>query len=91
MANIHIKRNHDLGLSEAKQRVDQIASSLQDKLDAKWAWKGNKLSFTRSGASGSVDVADDSVEFNIKLGLMLTPLKGKVESAINEELDKALV
>jgi len=90
MANIHIKRNHNLGLNEAKQRMDQIAGSLQDKLDAKWAWKGNQLSFTRSGASGSVNVADDSVEFNIKLGLMLTPLKGKVESAINEELDKAL-
>ena len=90
MANIHIKREHHLGLNEARERVDHIASSLQDKLEAKWAWKGNQLSFNRSGASGTVDVGENFVEFNVKLGLMLSPLKGKIESTLNEEIEKAL-
>ena len=91
MANIHIKRAHQLGLNEARARVDHIASSLQDKLEANWAWQGNRLSFNRSGASGTVDVEDNFIEFNVKLGLLLTPLKGKIESTLNEEIEKALV
>ncbi len=91
MANIKIKRQHHLGRDSARQKVEEIASSLQEKLNAKWAWKGDSLTFQRSGASGSVDVGDDYVEFNVKLGMLLTPMKGAIENAIQEKVDKTLV
>ncbi len=91
MANINIKRGHHLGRKIARERVEEIANSLQDKLNAKWSWQGDSLSFKRSGASGLVDVGDDFVEFNVKLSMLLTPMKGTIEQAIKEEVDKALV
>ncbi len=90
MANIKIRRQHKLGRDVARKKVDEIAASLQDKLKAKWSWSGDSLSFQRSGASGSVDVGDDYVEFNVKLGMLLTPMKGVIEDAIQQKVDKAL-
>jgi putative polyhydroxyalkanoate system protein len=90
MANIHIKREHNLGQIEARERVNKIASSLQDKLEATMSWKGDTLNFKRSGATGSLDVGENQIDCNVKLGMLLTPLKGMIESALNEEIDKAL-
>lgn len=90
MANIHIKKRHHLGHDEARDRVEQIARELKKKLNADYAWKGNSLHFKRSGASGHIDLKDDVIEIRIKLGMVLAPMKGKIESAITEQLDLAL-
>lgn len=90
MANINIRRQHHLGRDVARQKVEEIAKSLQSKLNAEWAWQGDQLTFQRSGASGSVEVGDDFVEFKVKLGLLLTPMKSSIESAIQEHVDQSL-
>lgn len=90
MAKINIKRRHTLGRDLARQRVEAVANNLQDKLHATWSWKGDSLCFERSGASGSVEVGDDFVEFNIKLSMLLSPLKGTIEDTIKQQVDEAL-
>ncbi len=90
MENINIKRQHSLGRTTARDRVQEIANSLQNKLKAKWTWDGDSLNFQRSGASGSVIVGDDFVEFKVKLGLLLSPMKGTIEAAIQQQLDRSL-
>ncbi|MGD8588889.1 MAG: polyhydroxyalkanoic acid system family protein [Chromatiales bacterium] len=90
MARIHIKRQHNLGRDVARQRVEKVANDLQDRLSATWSWQGDSLCFERSGASGAVQVGDDFVEFEIKLGILLSPLKGTIEQSIEQQVDKAL-
>lgn len=90
MANIHIRRKHDLGIESARKRVEQVAKSLESELNAKYEWKGNSLLFQRSGASGTINVGDDRVDLDIKLGMMLSPMKGKIEESVRQKLDAAL-
>ena len=90
MSSIHIKRRHQLPRAELRKRVEHLAEDLKSKLNADYAWKGDSLRFKRSGASGSIDIAEDAIELKIKLGLMLTPMKGKIEVTIREYLDLAL-
>ena len=90
MANIHIKQQHHLAHDDARKRVEEIAIDLKKKLNADYAWKGDSLQFSRSGASGSIELSDDLIELKIKLGMMLAPMKGKIETAIREKLDQAL-
>lgn len=90
MANIHIKQQHNLAHDEARKRVEEIARDLKKKLNTDYAWKGESLRFKRSGASGSIDLSDEFIELNIKLGMLLAPMKGKIESAIKEKLELAL-
>jgi putative polyhydroxyalkanoate system protein len=90
MSNIHIKRRHRVPRDELRKRVERLAQDLKAKLNADYAWKGDSLRFKRSGASGSIDIAEDAIELNIKLGLMLSPMKGKIEESIKKNLDLAL-
>jgi putative polyhydroxyalkanoate system protein len=90
MAKIHIKRRHALAHDEARQRLEEIASELKKKLKADYAWKGDSLQFKRSGASGRIDLSDQVIDINIKLGMVLAPMKGKIEATIKEKLDLAL-
>ena len=81
MANIHIKKNHRL----------ELADKLAKDLSAEYKWEKNNLVFKRSGASGIVRIGEQQVEVEVKLGLMLSPLKGSIEKSITEYLDKKLV
>lgn len=90
MAKIHIKRLHKLPRDEARARVEEIAESLKKKLDAEYAWKGDSLRFHRSGASGSIDLGDGYIDLNIKLSMLLVPMKGKIEQSIRENINAAL-
>lgn len=91
MANIHIERNHTLGLEAAKERLEGIAQHLKQELEADYRWHGDTLHFTRSGASGTIDVGDDQVVLDVKLSFALGLLKGTIEQTIEREIDQALV
>ena len=90
MASIHIKKAHHLSKEEAKQRVDGIAKDLQKKLHVDCQWKGDSLLFKRSGATGAIKLGQGFVEVKIKLGVMLTPMKAKIESSIKNNIDTYL-
>jgi putative polyhydroxyalkanoate system protein len=90
MANIRIKRNHTLGIEDARTEVEKIAESLKSEIQADYTWSGNKLLFQRSGASGTIDVGADYIDLDVKLGMALSLLKGTIEESINNKLDAAL-
>lgn len=90
MANIHITRKHNLSHKKAREKVEEIAKDLQGKLGASYHWEGDSLRFHRSGASGSIDVGKDVVEVNVKLAMLLAPMKGIIENSIHDGFDVAL-
>lgn len=90
MAHIFIERNHSLGLEPARAKAEQLAERLAQQYQVKYRWVGNRLEFKRSGAEGSIEVADASVAVRLKLGLLLSALGSSIEREIEQTLDKAL-
>ncbi len=90
MAMIKIKRKHSMGQKKACEKVETIAQKLQKDLDAEYHWEGSALVFSRTGASGKITVRESDLDVEVKLGMLLSALKGKVEQTLNEELDKQL-
>ena len=90
MAVIKVTRKHALGTKKARSRVEAIAKKLKEELDADYHWEGSTLQFRRKGASGQIDVKDKEVAIEIKLGMLLSPLKGKIEKTITDEIDQHL-
>jgi putative polyhydroxyalkanoate system protein len=90
MASIKIKRKHSLSHAEVVKAVQNLADELSEKLDADYEWEGDNLTFKRSGASGKVSVGKQDLEVDIKLSMLLTPLKGKIEQTVNDYLDENL-
>lgn len=90
MSRITIHRPHQLGLDAAKARAEQLAERLAKDYDVNYRWCGDALEFKRSGADGRIEVSDDSVAVELRLGLALSLMSSKIKSEIERTLDKSL-
>jgi len=90
MARIHIRRPHTLGLSEARAQVERLRAALERDLGARSHWQGDALHFHRPGASGRIAVGADFVDLDLRLGLLLAPLKGGIAQAVHQRLDAVI-
>jgi putative polyhydroxyalkanoate system protein len=88
MPKIDIRRPHQLSRDEARAVVDKVAARMREKFGIEGHWQGDTLSFSRSGASGSIAVADDAIQVKVELGMMLSPLRGMIEQEIHRKLDE---
>lgn len=55
-----------------------------------YRWSGDALHFDRPGVSGQFQVNDKHVKVDVKLGLLLSGLKGKIEQELAQYLDQYL-
>jgi putative polyhydroxyalkanoate system protein len=90
MSKIHVTRSHSIGLEGAREEVERIAQRVQEEFGADYAWDGDTLHFSRSGVHGRITVTEDSLDLTIKLGLLLTAMKGQIEERIVQKIDQRL-
>jgi putative polyhydroxyalkanoate system protein len=90
MPDIALKRSHQLGLKGAKAAADKMAEKLAEKFDLSGDWKGNVLSFTRPGVNGTLAITETEMALEVTLGFLLKAMKGPIEKAVIENLDKVL-
>ena len=82
-----IRREHTLGVEEAKRRVDQVAEELGGKLNLTSRWEGNDLRVDGRGVTGRIVVEADSVEVQVTVGLPMLMLREPIRVAIEESID----
>lgn len=82
-----IRREHTLGVEEAKRRVDQVAEELGGKLNLTSRWEGNDLRVDGRGVTGRIVVEADSVEVHVTVGLPMLMLREPIRVAIEESID----
>ena len=92
MADIHIQRDHTLGLAEARKIAFKWAEQAEEKFDMECTYEEGKtedlVSFTRSGVNGTLTVTKDSFELQAKLGFLLGAFT--IETEIVKNLDALL-
>jgi len=94
VADIHIVREHGLGLERARKLAFRWAEVAEKKLDMDCTYEEGKLSdlvsFSRPGASGDLKVTKNRFELSARLGLLLGVFKAKIEGEIVRNLDELL-
>ena len=88
MADIDLKRVHNLGMKSARVAADKMAEDLGKKFGLKGAWSGNTLNFERPGVSGMLAITDKDLHLTVSLGFLLKAMRGSLEGAVTRELDK---
>jgi len=94
VADIHIVREHALGLAGARKLAFRWAEVAEKKLEMECTYEEGKTSdvvgFKRPGASGELKVTKDRFVLDARLGLLLGVFKGRIESEIVKNLDQLL-
>jgi putative polyhydroxyalkanoate system protein len=94
MADIHIRREHTLGLPAAQALARRWTEQAETEFDMRCTPVSEggceEVHFTRSGVSGTLRVAPDHFELEAKLGFLLAAFKDRIESEIVKNLDRLL-
>jgi putative polyhydroxyalkanoate system protein len=90
MDAIVIRRRHGMRRTGARRLADQMAQRLRDQFGGSYAWRGDALHFVRAGARGVVAVTARDVEIRLELGLLLSPLRSRIEREIQSVLAERL-
>jgi putative polyhydroxyalkanoate system protein len=88
MNAIVVQRSHHLGVVKAKRLAEMMARRLRDEYGGTYAWDGNTLAFRRTGASGAVTVTGEGLEVRVEIGLLLMPLRSRIEREIQAFCDE---
>jgi putative polyhydroxyalkanoate system protein len=92
--DIHITRDHDLGLPAARKLAFRWAEEAEERLGMACVYEEGRTSdlvtFTRSGINGELKVTKNRFELDARLGLLLGAFKDRIETEIVANLDKLL-
>jgi putative polyhydroxyalkanoate system protein len=90
MADVRVERRHALPKAQARALAERALAELARRYRAETEWHGDVLRFQAPGAAGEVRLSDAEIRVDVKLGLLLRPLKARIEQRIAEHLDRAL-
>ena len=94
MPDIHIHREHHLGLPAARKIAFSWAEKAEEKFDMECVYEEGDtedlLTFTRSGVKGTLLVDAKQFEMKAQLGFLFGAFKDRIESEIGEQLDALL-
>ena len=94
MSDIHIHRQHQLGLPEARRVAVQWIEKAQKKLALQCTVvegeTSDTMAFTGSGVTGELRVEADQFTVDAKLGFMLAMFSASIEAEIARNLDALL-
>lgn len=97
MPKFNVTVPHSLAREEATRRLDQFVQVLQEKFqeqvsDLEQTWEGDDLNFRFKTygiqLSGKITVTDDALVMDGELPFTAMMFKGKIESAIREQLER---
>ena len=94
MADLHIVREHTLGLVAARKIAVQWVEQAQGEFGMACTYEQgealDEVRFARSGVQGSLKVSCDVFELQAKLGFLLSAFKGAIEAEIVKNLETLL-
>jgi putative polyhydroxyalkanoate system protein len=94
LPDLHITREHALGLPAARKLAFKWAETAEERFDMECTYEEGKTSdlvtFTRAGVDGELKVTKDKFVLDARLGFLLGAFKDRIESEIVKNLDELL-
>jgi putative polyhydroxyalkanoate system protein len=94
LPDLHITREHALGLPAARKLAFKWAETAEERFDMECTYEEGKTSdlvtFTRAGVDGELKVTKDKFVLDARLGFLLGAFKDRIEGEIVKNLDELL-
>jgi putative polyhydroxyalkanoate system protein len=90
VAKIRIEHETNHSSAEIREKVNEVMAKVEERFGIKGEWSGDTYRFKRSGMDGSAEVSDGKVVIAMNLGMMLSPLKGRIRDEMLAKLKEGL-
>ena len=88
MSDIQMRRAHGLPPQEVQARIEKLAGKLADRLGGTWCWEGQEAVCEARGAKARVGYDETSISMNVKLPMLLRPMRSRLEAKIDEYFEE---
>jgi putative polyhydroxyalkanoate system protein len=88
VSTIDIHAYHKLSHEDALNAADELSIDLSKKFGIDYGWEDEVIHFERPGVNGQIQVQDNELRIQAKLGFMLMMLKGPIEQEIFRYLEE---
>ena len=90
MSTIIVEREHQLGRAGARDKAQALAERLAEKYAVTYQWHGDTLALRRAVAEGTIVVDDSRIYIKLRLGVLFSALRGRIQREMEAALDKRL-
>ena len=94
MADLHIVREHTLGLAKARKIAFKWAEQAEAEFDMDCVYtegdEADEVTFSRTGVKGTLEVDASRFELRVQLGFLVGAFKHHIEAEIVKNLDALL-
>ncbi|MBR7628835.1 MAG: polyhydroxyalkanoic acid system family protein [Aeromonas popoffii] len=93
LSTIKVNRQHPLGLAGVRLAAEAIAQDMSEEYELDCEWEDEeetRLMFRGAGVNGFLCLTDNSLQLEVRLGLMLLPVRSVLEQEILEYVDHRL-
>ncbi|PIE47008.1 MAG: polyhydroxyalkanoic acid system protein [Gammaproteobacteria bacterium] len=92
MADIEVERNHGLSFDEARVKAKQLLAKVQQKygvvVDYVEGASQDVATAKHMGANIKGILDEQTIRFEIKLGMFAKPMKSKIKEGLEKNMDK---
>jgi putative polyhydroxyalkanoate system protein len=91
MATIRYRRRHSVEPEVARAELRRLVQRFAEKYKFSAVWEGeDRAVISRRGVKGLVELRPGEILFNIRLSLLLTPFRTRIERGLAQEVQQAL-
>lgn len=90
MSGIDIRHAHALSPAQARTAVERAVATLGERYGLDYRWEGDTLHFVRPGVDGRIALRPGEVHVTARLGMLLSAMKGTVQSELERLLAERL-
>lgn len=94
MSDIHIERNHALGIDRAREVARQWTDQAERDYGMECLYaegdESDVAKFSRPGMEGRVEVTADRFTLHMTLGFLMDTFRGAIEDKVTRNLDELL-
>lgn len=87
--NINIKQDYTMSNDSVKTHLDGLVEKMENNYQLKCEWSSdNCLKFKRTGANGEIKFNDNKIQFDMKVGFLLSAFGPKIKAEVNNYMQK---
>lgn len=91
MSTISLNQSHNKSPEEIRALAERLTVALEERYQVHAEWRSDKeVLLKRHGVKGRLQLAEGEVRLELKLGLLMAPLKSRIESEIARTLAEKL-
>lgn len=90
MSTIEFTAPHQLSIDALRARIAQELDRAMAQYGLTSEWRGDRVDVRATGAKGSIELREREVSVSVALGLLLRPLRGKIEDELRRLVARAV-